>query len=134
LEGYERVLGADNPDTLTSVNNLGYLLQAKGDLAAAEHFYRRALESRERVLEAENPDTLTSVNNLGGLLLVKGDMAGAEPLYRRALESLERLLGADNPDIAVTFEFHASLLRKMERRDEAELFESRARAIRAKSA
>ena len=39
------------PDTLTSVNNLGAMLKAKGDLEAAEPLYRRALETREaRVL------------------------------------------------------------------------------------
>ncbi len=80
-------------DTLTSVNNLAYLLRAKGDLAAAEPLYRRALEAGERVLGPTHPDTLTSVNNLADLLQAKGDYAAAEPLYRRALEGYERGLG-----------------------------------------
>jgi tetratricopeptide (TPR) repeat protein len=98
LESRERVLGAEHPDTLTSVNNLAGCLQTLGDAAGALPLYRRALESRERVLGAEHPDTLGSVNNLAYCLETLGDAAGALPLYRRALESRERVLGAEHPD------------------------------------
>ncbi len=40
---YEKALGPDHPDTATSLNNLGGLLQAMGDLAAARPYYERAL-------------------------------------------------------------------------------------------
>jgi tetratricopeptide (TPR) repeat protein len=98
LEGNERVLGPEHPNTLSSVNNLAGLLDSKGDYAGAEPLYRRALEAKERVLGPEHPDTLSSVNNLAALLDRKGDYAGAEPLYRRALEACERVLGAEHPD------------------------------------
>jgi tetratricopeptide (TPR) repeat protein len=51
----ERVLGAAHPDTATSLNNLGMLLQAMGDLAGARPYYERALGIRERVLGAAHP-------------------------------------------------------------------------------
>jgi hypothetical protein len=57
LESSERVLGAEHPDTLTSVGNLAYCLEALGDASGALPLYRRALESRERVLGAEQPTT-----------------------------------------------------------------------------
>jgi len=50
LESSERVLGAEHPQTLASVNNLAYCMKALGDAAGALPLYRRALESRERVL------------------------------------------------------------------------------------
>ena len=96
LEGYERELGPDHPDTLTSVNNLGILLKDKGDYEGAEKLYRRALEGREKQLGPDHPSTLTSVSNLGSLLWVMGDNEGAEKLHRRALEGNERVLGPDH--------------------------------------
>ena len=43
----EKDLGPDHSETLTSVNNLGSLLQARGKLNEAEALYRRALEGRK---------------------------------------------------------------------------------------
>ena len=37
-------LGEDHPDTLVSLNNMAFLLQAQGHLAEAEPLYREALE------------------------------------------------------------------------------------------
>jgi nephrocystin-3 len=98
LEGREIALGAEHPDTLGSVNNLGVLLKAKGDHEGAEALLRRALEGYEKALGAEHPITLSSVNNLGVLLESKGDYEGAEALYRRALEGREKVLGMEHPD------------------------------------
>ncbi len=96
----ERVLGPEHPDTAASLNNLGYLLQAQGDLAGARPYYERALAIRERVLGPEHPDTAGSLNNLGYLLQAQGDLAGARPYYERALAIRERVLGPEHPDTA----------------------------------
>ncbi len=101
LEGFERVLGAEHPDTLNSVNNLAELLRSQGEYAEAEPLYRRALEGYERVLGAEHPSTLNSVNNLAALLESQGEYAEAEPLLRRALEGYERVLGHDHPNTLI---------------------------------
>ena len=76
LEGFDRVLGPEHPDTLTSVNNVAFVMQSKGDYAGAEPLHRR-LEARERMLGPEHPLTLSSVNNLAFVLENKGDYAGA---------------------------------------------------------
>ena len=81
----EKVLGAEHPDTATSLNNLALLLQAQGDLAGARPLHERALAIREKVLGAEHPDTATSLSNLASLLQAQGDLAGARPLHERAL-------------------------------------------------
>ena len=96
LEGHERQLGSEHPETLFSVNNLAHLLHIKGDLVGAELLYRRALEGFERRLGPDNPKTLSSALNLGVVLLTKGDLLGAEPLLRRALEVRSRKLGTDH--------------------------------------
>ena len=67
LTVHENFLGSEHPDTLKSVNNLAIVLKAKGDYAAAEPLYRRALAGREKALGPEHPDTLMSVAHLAGL-------------------------------------------------------------------
>ena len=69
LEGCERTLGRDHPDTLTSsVSNLGALLFQQGKLKEAEPFFRRALEGSKRTLGSEHPHTRTSARWLTLLL------------------------------------------------------------------
>lgn len=97
-----RVLGDEHPDTLTSINNMGYLLQAMGKHAEAEPHYREALDARRRVLGGDHPDTLTSINNMGYLLQARGKYTEAEPHYREALERRRRVLGDDHPDTLVS--------------------------------
>ena len=58
-------LGNRHPATLDSINNLGVLLQAKDDLAAAELLYCEALEVQRETLGNRHPSTLASINNLG---------------------------------------------------------------------
>jgi hypothetical protein len=64
LEGREKALGREHPDTLISVSKLGTVLQSQGRYEEAEAMHRRALEGREKVLGREHPDTLTSVYHL----------------------------------------------------------------------
>lgn len=52
LEGYEKVLGRDHPDTFASVDNLGAVLENLGDYERANGMYQRALEGRKKVLGA----------------------------------------------------------------------------------
>ncbi len=68
LEGWERDLGRDHPQTLSAVNNVGRLLLEQRRFRLAEPFFRRAVEGRERTLGRDHPDTLQSVNSLSFLL------------------------------------------------------------------
>jgi Tfp pilus assembly protein PilF len=80
------VLGAEHPNTLTSVNQLGLVLASQRKYEEAEAMYRRALDGSEKVLGAEHPDTLTSLNNLGYVLERQGKYEEAEAMHRRAAE------------------------------------------------
>ena len=68
----EHVLGREHPETLTSVNNLGFFYHSQGRLAEAEPLYKRALDGYERVLGKEHPDTLASLNNLAAFYRDQG--------------------------------------------------------------
>ena len=57
-------VGSRHPDTLGSISNLGQLLRAKGDLAAAELLFREVLEVRRETIGSRHPHTLSSMTNL----------------------------------------------------------------------
>jgi tetratricopeptide (TPR) repeat protein len=130
LEARERVLGAEHPDTLTSVNNLAVLYESQGRLGEAEPLYLRALAGSERVLGAVHPDTLTSVNNLAVLRYRQGRLGEAEPLYLRALAGWERVLGAEHPSTLTSVNNLAGLYESQGRLGEAEPLYLRALAAK----
>jgi tetratricopeptide (TPR) repeat protein len=57
LSIYEQQLGADHPNTATSLNNLAELYRAMGRYPEAEPLYVRSLSIREQQLGADHPDT-----------------------------------------------------------------------------
>ncbi|RPA89592.1 TPR-like protein [Choiromyces venosus 120613-1] len=126
LEGREKVLGPDHPDTLTSVNNLASLLRALGRHGESETMSRRALEGREKVLGPDHPDTLTSVNNLASLLQTLGRHGESETMSRRALEGYEKVLGPDHPNTLTSVNNLALLLQTLGRHGESETMSRRA--------
>jgi len=115
-----RVLGEEHPDTLTSINNMGQLLEAQGRLDQAEPYFREALEKRRRVLGEEHPDTLGSINNMGSLLWSQGKFDQAEPYWREALEKYRRVLGEEHPDTLISMNNMGSLLLAQGKLDQAE--------------
>ena len=68
LTTYERVLGPEHPDTLSTFNNLASLYQNQGKYEQAEPLYQRALTAYERVLGHEHPDTVKTRENYTLLL------------------------------------------------------------------
>jgi hypothetical protein len=94
----DKVLGAEHPSTLTSINILGLVLQARGKRGEAEEMYRRALEGREKTLGLDHPSTLGSVNKLGGVLRAQGKHGEAEEMHRRARERYEKAVVARQRD------------------------------------
>ena len=82
--GAARDARESHPDTLGSINNLGGLLYAKGDLAAAEPLYHEALKGLRETLGSRHPHTLISINNLGTVLQAKGDLGAARRMLRGA--------------------------------------------------
>jgi serine/threonine protein kinase len=93
-----RLLGADHPDTLNSMNNLASVLSSQGKYAEAEQMCRQVLEVQERVLGKEHPDTLAGMMNLANTLLDgQGKAAEAVQRYRQVLETQQRVLGKEHP-------------------------------------
>jgi len=97
-----RVLGTDHPDTLTSINNTGFLLRARGKLDEAERCYIEALDGRRRVLGVEHEDTITSIHNMGTLRMAQSRLDDAERYCREALEKYRRVLREEHPSTLVS--------------------------------
>lgn len=74
----KKVLGAEHPDTLISMNNLADLYQSQGKYEAAKPLHKETLQLREKVLGAEHPDTLTSINNIACLYESQGKQKAAD--------------------------------------------------------
>ena len=53
----EKQLGAEHPDTATSLNNLAGLYQSQGKYPEAEPLYERALAISEQILGSKHPQT-----------------------------------------------------------------------------
>jgi len=118
----KRVRGSEEPETVDTLNNLGFLFQKIGEYAKAEPLYREVLRIRLKVLGPEDPDTDSSVNNLpfgpknllfapaaaeslANLALLYNDMceySKAEPLYQEALRIYQKTLGPQHPVTAIS--------------------------------
>jgi tetratricopeptide (TPR) repeat protein len=83
LADREQVLGDNDPDTLTSRNNLASAYYEVGRLAEAIPLYERAFADREQLLGDTHPNTLTSRNNLALAYRTAGRLAEVEDLQRR---------------------------------------------------
>jgi len=98
VELRRRVLGPDQPDTLSSMNELADAYRAQAAYSQAEPLLTKVLETRRRVLGEEDPATLASMNALANLYLNQGKYKQAEPLLVKALDVQRRVLGPDHPD------------------------------------
>ncbi|MEO7795806.1 MAG: serine/threonine-protein kinase, partial [Thermoanaerobaculia bacterium] len=99
----------DSPETAEAVENLGQLLNDRGDLEAAEPLYREALAMDQRLFPGDDARVATDLNNLSSLLADRGDLAAGEPVARQALEMRRRLYPGDHEELAESLNNLASL-------------------------
>jgi Tetratricopeptide repeat len=64
LAGRRWVLGDEHPDSLGTMNGLGWSRRHLGDLPGARDLLKQTLDACQRVLGPDHPDTLASTNNL----------------------------------------------------------------------
>lgn len=102
----EQKLGADNPDTLLSINNLALAYQEAGRRDLALPLLERILEILAPKFGADHLDTLTTMHNLAMSYLAAGKLDLALPLLKETYDRMKAKLGADDP---VTLSFMGNL-------------------------
>ncbi len=128
----EKVVGPDHPQVAIALHNLADLKQDQGDLEAPEALYERSRNILEASLGPDHPNVATSLDGLADLYTLRQDYELAEPLFIRALEIRETALGPEHPRVGHVLIGYGKLLRATGRQAQADAFEARALAIRAK--
>jgi non-specific serine/threonine protein kinase/serine/threonine-protein kinase len=97
VEIRRRVLGADHPDTLQSMDSLALFYQQAGRYGEAEKLQTETLEGRRRVLGKEHRLTLESEDQLAGVYESQGRYPESEKLWNDVLTVRRRTLSSDDP-------------------------------------
>jgi eukaryotic-like serine/threonine-protein kinase len=105
-----RVLGPENPYTLSSMYRLSWVLNKQGHFTEAEKLQHQTLDIQRRVLGNEAPDTLASMNNLAADLFSLGRYAESEKMDRETIALRSRVLG---PGDAETLSETSNLARNL---------------------
>jgi eukaryotic-like serine/threonine-protein kinase len=101
LDLRRRLLGEDQPETLSVMNDLGLLYRFAGKPAQAEALLSKVLEIRLRVSGEEQPATLRAMNNLGFVYQIEGKYSQAGAILSKALEIRRRVLGDEHPETLI---------------------------------
>jgi tetratricopeptide (TPR) repeat protein len=116
LDLRRRFSGAESPETLTDLNELGHILIGAGRQAEAAEVLARVVEVRRRTLGERHRDTLAAMNDLA---MITATARRAEELYAHVLAGYRGMLGHDHPDTAAVINNLAALYGNQGRYDQA---------------
>ena len=117
----QRLLGADHPDTLASMQALGVLYNYQGRYPQAEALLTQVLAARQRVLGKKHKDTLATMSGLALAVAYEGDPGRAAPIFAEVLEADRRFLGEENPVTLSALDDLAGAYRDLGRWTEAQV-------------
>ena len=124
--------GEDSEAVAVLLHNIGGVLHAKGDFAAAAEPGRRAWNLSRRQLGEDDPKTLAHAAAYASILDGLERYEESEPIYRHVLSVMERVLGTEHQEIAANLHNLAAVLAARGRPDEALDCYRRALAIKEK--
>src|SRR5581483_5936163 len=117
-----RVLGPENPDTLTSMFHLAKALYAQGHYPEAEKLERDVLDGQRRILGPDNLDTVLTIQALSATLEREGRYPEAEKLELQVVDVKRRQQGSDHPSTVLAISSLGWVLYQEGRYAEAERF------------
>ncbi|KZL75723.1 kinesin light chain [Colletotrichum tofieldiae] len=132
LDLKEKVLGAGDPSTLRSMNNLAEVLRFQGRYKEAKQMHQQALELYQRVLGLEHPATITSMDNLAEVLSGQGKHKEAEQVHQQTLELRQKVLGPEDPSTLNSLNNLALVLDRQGKHKEAEQMHRQTLELRQK--
>jgi serine/threonine protein kinase/Tfp pilus assembly protein PilF len=99
LDARMSLLGPDDPKTLESMAQLGWILNHQGKYVEAEKMERQALAGERRILGPEDPLTIETMTNLAYIVQGPGHFDEAEKLAREAIDVGTRRLGPESVQV-----------------------------------
>ncbi len=118
-------------DLAVALHNVGELYRVRGDLAAAESYFWRALPVWAASVGAMDPRMAMSLSSLALVFESRKEYTKALPLVEQALKIREAAFGVDHPRLVPSLEQYAGLLRLVNRTEEAERIDARRARIPA---
>jgi Flp pilus assembly protein TadD len=97
METRKRVLGADHPSTLISINNLAATYGNLGRWDEAEELEVQVIQTSKRVLGQDHPDTTASMANLALTYSLQGKHEEARKVHSEEQTGRENKLRSDLP-------------------------------------
>src|SRR5271168_561668 len=128
----KKLLGAEHPETLTSMANLASTYGNQGRWNEAEQLVVQVMDMRKKLLGAEHPSTLTIMANLACTYRNQGRWNEAEQLEVQVMDMSKKLLGAEHPSTLTIMANLASTYRNQGRWNEAEQLEVQVMDMRKK--
>ena len=127
LEALREAEAREQPDSdlAAALHDVGELYRVRGDLAAAEPYYWRALPVWAASVGAMDPRMAMSLSSLALVFESRKEYTKAVPLVEQALKIREEAFGIDHPQIVANLEQYAGLLRLLNRIEEAERIDAR---------
>ncbi len=120
LEARMRTLGTNNPQTLESMTQMGWILYREGRDTEAEQMLRKSVDLQKRTLGAEAPLTLDTEDDLAIVLSRQGHFADEEKIEREVLAIKTRKFGPEDAQTLRSENGLASALSGQNRYPEAE--------------
>jgi eukaryotic-like serine/threonine-protein kinase len=120
LDARLHLLGPDDPKTLESMTQLGWILEREGHHTEAEKMERQALAGERRILGPEDPLALQTVANLVFIVQSQGHFDEGEKLAREAIEIGSRRLGPESAQVLQSMHYLAVALFNQGRYAESE--------------
>ncbi len=99
LDARMSLLGPEDPKTLESMSQLGWILNREGHYVEAEKMERQALDGERRILGPEDPLTIDTMANLAFIVQGPGDFSRGEKLARETIDVATRGLGPDSAPV-----------------------------------
>jgi eukaryotic-like serine/threonine-protein kinase len=120
LDSRLSLLGPDDPKTLESIAQLGWILDHQGQYAEADKLEREALAGERRALGSGDPLTLETMGHLAFVLEEQGRFAEGEKLAREAVEVGTRTQGPESSQVMHSMKYLGDSLWYQGRYAEAE--------------
>lgn len=129
----EQELGESDPELISDLANVVRVLCVQNRFDSAESYVRRIIG----ILEMTQPDDVQkladALNTLAQIYFQQDKFDQCLPVLDRSVKLKQQVLGEDHVDMADCYRDYSRLLRKLNRKEEAEQYYSKAKTVLGKA-